>query len=419
MNSLATTHGKLAPIDFVLSVMDSPQRPLDFGLLFHLREAPGLEALRVGATSSRNLYPTTGSHIDKKHWVRVQEPGDGVSAVSVSSDAGVTELVEEFLDHSFDPGRQLPVQQLVIANDRNSQVKLVTRFHHAVADGLSAAMWLRHQLRVAYGKEDPVADAYPFQELPLRNHQAPAKKSRFAYRGASHRLWSSRNTPSGTRRWRTIRLNAAELRDDCRRARGFTYNDLLATCALEVFTRWNHLHGDQRKPKIGLWLPVNIRQQSAAGFGNGCGRIRLYARYGDQIPLLEKCREIRRQVSWSTQHGEWAVPQEAPFEFLPRWISAPLVRLYLNRPGVDMASSVFSHAERWSGEGGDIFQNVEKIESIGQLHASYCVALNAATHMGQTWLTFTYDPALLTSDDIAHFVDMYQEQVELAKKELR
>ena len=397
--------------------MDSPRRPLDFTLLLHLKDAPGLEALRTGARSARNFYPATGSYIDKQHWVRFIEPGDGVAAISVSSTEDLAKAIEEFIDSPFDLHLRMPVQQLVIMNGVKAEVKLVTRFHHAVADGLSAAMWLSHQLRVAHQKEAPVAEVSPFQNLPLRSHSSSVKRSRFAYRGPSHPLWTRRAQPSRARRWRTIEVAAADLREGCRRTHGFTYNDLLATCALEVFSRWNRLHRNGRRHKIGLWLPVNIRQQSSAGFGNGTSRIRLYARSSDRASLVDKCREIRRQVFWSNRHGEWAVPQKPPLTSLPRWAITPLIRCYLNRPGVDMATGVFSHAETRSGESGEVFQHVEKIESIGLLHARYCVAINGVTSSGRTWLTFTYDPGLLSPEDIQRLVEMYQEQLALARRE--
>ena len=96
------------------------------------------------------------------------------------------------------------------------------------------------------------------------------------------------------------------------------------------------------RQKVGLWLPVNIRQQSAVGFGNGTSRIRLYPRYDDRASLLSKCREIRRQVSWSNRHGEWATPTKFPLASLPPWATRPLLRAYLKRPGIDMATGVFS-----------------------------------------------------------------------------
>ncbi len=408
----------LSTLDLIFSVMDSPRSPLDFTLLLQLKESPGLVALRAGAISARNRYPTTGSYIDKKQWVRFPEPGDGVRLVSTLSDGETTGAIEEFLDRSFDLRVQMPVQQLVIVNEGRRGVELVTRFHHAVADGLSAAMWLKHQLGVASGHETPVVQASTFENLCLRTALSPTKRSQFAFRGPSDRLWSSQAQPSGARRWLTIEFAATDLRKGCRTTGGFTYNDLLATCALEVFTRWNRARGDMRKPKIGLWLPVNVRQQSSVGFGNGTSRIRLYARYADNASLVDKCREVRRQVSWSGHHGEWFVPQDNPLEALPLWAISPLLRCYLNRPGLDMATGVFSHAEGWAGANGEIFRELEKIECIGLLHPRQCVAINGATHLSQTWLTFTYDPAMLSSDDIQQLSEMYQEQIALAQREL-
>jgi hypothetical protein len=419
MNSQANSNGRLSVIDRIFSIMDSDRRPLDFTLLLHLKNAPGLEALRTGARSARNLYPTTGSKIDQQHWVRRSEPGQGISAISVFSTEDLAKAIEEFVDSPLDLHKRMPVQQLVIVDSVKDEVKLVTRFHHAVADGLSAAMWLSHQLRVAHEKESPVTEVSPFQNLPLRSHSSPVKKSRFAYCGPSNLLWTRHAKPSRARRWRTIEVAAGELREGCRRASGFTYNDLLATCALQVFTRWNRLHCNGHRQRVGLWLPVNIRQQSLSGFGNGTSRIRLYARYDDCASLLSKCREIRRQVFWSNRHGEWAIPTEFPLAYLPPWAISPLLRGYLRRPGIDMATGVFSHSELGTEEISEIFQHVEKIESIGLLHARHSLAINGATRGGRTWLTFTYDPGLLSTEDIQRLVEMYQEQLDLAHREFQ
>jgi hypothetical protein len=419
MNSQPNSNGRLSVIDHVFSIMDSPRRPLDFTLLLHLKKVPGLEALRAGATSARNLYPATGSHIDQQHWIHLSKTGDGLSVISVSSTEAQAKAIEEFIDSPLDLHNRMPVQQLAIVNGVMDEVKLVTRFHHAVADGLSAAMWLSHQLRVAHQKVAPVAEVSPFQNLLLRSHFSPVKKSRYAYRGPSDRLWTRHTKPSRARRWRTIELAAGELREGCRRAGGFTYNDLLATCTLEVFARWNGLHCDGRRQKVGLWFPVNIRQQSAVGFGNGTSRIRLYACHGDRASLLSKCREIRRQVSWSNRHGEWATPTKFRLAYLPSWASSPLLRGYLRRPGIDMATGVFSHAEGTTEEISELFQHAEKMESVGLLHAHHSLAINGATSGARTWLTFTYDPGLLSTEDIRRLVEMYQEELAEARREFQ
>jgi hypothetical protein len=79
-----------------------------------------------------------------------------------------------------------------------------------------------------------------------------------------------------------------------------------------------------------------------------------------------------------------------------------------------MCTSVFSHVERLGTIDDPVFQNVERIECVGLLHKSHCLALNAATLRGTTWLTFTHDPNLLTQTDIEHLVQMYKEQIDLA-----
>jgi len=163
---------------------------------------------------------------------------------------------------------------------------------------------------------------------------------------------------------------------------------------------------------------MNIRRRSFEGFGNGTSRIRLYARYSPYASLLDKTRAIRQQVSWTTEHGEWAVPELPLFTRLPSWIAAPALKRYLNRPSIDMATGVFSHADRWAGDAREAFKHVDRIECIGLLHPRQSLAINAATHQGQTWMTFTSDTGLLGDADIEQLVEMYKQQIALARKEL-
>jgi|GEM_PF-737415 len=434
--SASAAGGRLSTIDLLFSVLDDPRRPFDFALLLDLDDAPAADALRAGARSARALYPTTASRIAGKRWTPFAEPGDGLAEVSARTVEEAERAAEEFVDSPFDPRRQTPVRQLLITGGAvgGGRAKLVTRFHHAAADGLSAALWLGRQLRVAYcegnegdegdegdeGNEGdegaPVAAAAPPGPPPLRSHPSPVKKSLFAHGGPSDRLRVTGRRPSRTRRWLTLDFEAAPLRHVCREAGGFTYNDLLATCALELFLRWNRARGARGRLKVGLWLPVNVRRRSSEGFGNGTSRIRLYPRYDEAAPLADKCREVRRQVSWCIGHGEWAVPEKSPLTSLPLWAAAPLLRAYVGRPWVDVCTGVFSHAEGLTAAGGEIFRHVTKVESVGQLHARHALAINGVTHAGRTFLTFTYDPGLLPPADALRLAEMYRELLDLARR---
>ena len=373
---------KLTVIDRAFKLLDNARSPQDFTLILRFDQPPDIEKLAAGANSACECFG-----IDQQ--INIETRID----------------VERFVNEPFD---SYPIKQML------NGVTLATRFHHAAADGLSAALWLGHQFSIAYGLTPPNTSA----ELSLRRPATAVRRSRFAYDSACDQLWTPNDTRSGEKRWTTFSFNSSDLRQACRRAGGFTYSDLLATCVLEMFSEWNQRHIHNGRPKVGLWLPMNIRSRSFAGFGNGTSRVRLYARYEQSATLIEKAREVRRQVSWTTENGEWAVPELPLFTRLPGWILGPVLRRYLNRPTVDMATGVFSHADRWAGEARAAFKHVDTIECVGLLHARQNLAINAATHREQTWVTFTYDTGLLRATEVDQLAQIYQEEIALARQEL-
>lgn len=410
MNSNGSTRMPL--LDVAFHLMDSARSPQDFTLILHLCNAPDVESFYTGAKSAMNRFPTSASCIDGHAWVWRENKH---LKLQIVSDSESRAAIERFIDEPFDLRHQPPVRQMLILNGPTG-ASLVTRFHHAAADGLSAALWLGHQLNVAYGLEKVERERAPFVDLPLRNLSTSVRRSKFAFDGASDRLWTPNSRRSGKRRWITISFAATELQKACRRAGGFTYNDLLATCTLEVLSQWNCAHS--HSVKIGLWMPVNVRREATAGFGNGTSRIRLYARYKSNASFVEKCREVRRQVMWTSKHGEWVVPEIPYFTRLPRPIIGPLLRGYLRLPAVDMATAVFTHAGSWIANAGEAFKHVERIECVGLLHPRQSLALNAATHSGQTWLSITYDPQLFCAAEAQQLAQMYEQQIAHAREEL-
>jgi len=369
-------------LDRAFQLLDHASSRQDFTLILHFSEPPDRERLAKGANRACKCFGI-GQKIDIE--ARID--------------------LEQFVNEPFD---RYPIKQML------NGPTLATRFHHAAADGLSAAMWLGHQLSIAYGLTPPSTLA----ELSLRRAAESVRRSQFAYEGACDSLWTPNATRSGQRRWSTFSFSSSDLRQACRRVGGFTYSDLLATCVLETFSEWNARHVHNGRPKVGLWLPMNIRARSFEGFGNGTSRIRLYARYPISASVVEKAREVRKQITWTTEHGEWAVPQIPLFTRLPRWIVGPTLRTYLNRPSVDMATGVFSHADRWAGAAREAFKHVAGIECVGLLHPRQSLAINAATHRDQTWMTFTYDGGLLRPIDVEQLVEIYKHQLALAHQEL-
>jgi hypothetical protein len=406
---------KMPLLDVAFHLMDSTRAPQDFTLILHLREPPDVDSFYAGAKSAMNRFPTSACNIKGRQWVWRKNKYFKLEMVATHSDSESSLAIERFIAEPFDLRHQPPVRQALIVNGP-TRARLVTRFHHSAADGLSAALWLGHQLNVAYGFEAVEVEPAPFVNLQLRRLPRSVRRSKFAFDGASDRLWTSNSQHSGSRHWITIGFPASDLQKAVRKAGGFTYSDLLATCALNLLYHWNRQHDDGRK--IGLWVPMNVRRESTAGFGNGTSRIRIYARFKLDASFIEKCREVRRQVSWTSKHGEWVVPEIPWFTRLPRPIIGPLLRGYLNLPFVDMATGVFSHAGSWMANAGEAFKHVEKIECVGLLHPRQSMAINAATHTGHTWLTFTYDPKSLSTDEVRQLTERFEKEIAVARSEL-
>ncbi|HEX4997649.1 MAG TPA: hypothetical protein VFY29_05460 [Terriglobia bacterium] len=379
---------RLSTLDWILSLADHA----DFGVILRMNRTPLLEALRSGSRSARRRYPVSDSCISGRYWKPAPAELDGVrEATSADPDAEA----QAFLDRPLDPHREAPIQQF-IAPDRF----VVTRAHHAAADGFSVGMWLRRQFRVALGvdafsagdeRQEPLrlraSHPHPRPQSAQSIRQRSAESGRQRQEPRSQALWTEKDAGPFKRRWMTL-----ELADTFSSA-------ALAAAALRAVASWNEMHG---APSCGmsLWLPVNIRDHRAPRFGNGTSRIRIRSAGG-----LE---DVRRKIHRGLRHAEWSVPADPWVARLPLAIASPLARLYLDRPWADMGSVVFSHIDRWSGAGDNVFDGVDKIELIGQLHRRLPLAINAATHRGRTWMTFTYDAGRLSPADVDQFADLYR-----------
>ncbi|HKP83350.1 MAG TPA: hypothetical protein VJT69_15070, partial [Pyrinomonadaceae bacterium] len=248
-------------LDRAFYLLDSACSPQDFTLILHLNDAPAVDRFYAGAKSAMNRFPTSACCVDGQAWVWRENKYFKIEVATSAAE------IERFIDEPFDLRRERPVKQILILD---GGVRLATRFHHSAADGLSAALWLGHQLNVAYGLESAQSEPREFNGLALRRLPASVRRSQFAFDGASDCLWTRNLRRSGARRWLTIGFPATDLQKLCRRAGGFTYNDLLATCALEVLRRWNANHG---RPQSAA--PTNSSRKIKISKGDDSRKIKI------------------------------------------------------------------------------------------------------------------------------------------------
>ena len=165
---------KLSLLDRAFYLLNGARSPQDFTLILDLRDVPDVERFYAGARSAMNRFPTSACRIARRAWVWRENKS---FKLETSSE------IEDFIDKPFDLRREPPVRQLLVLN--RSDARLATRFHHAAADGLSAALWLGHQLNVAYGLETPQPERDQFNSLTLRQSANSVRRSQFAFEDAS------------------------------------------------------------------------------------------------------------------------------------------------------------------------------------------------------------------------------------------
>ena len=191
------------------------------------------------------------------------------------------------------------------------------------------------------------------------------------------------------------------------RAGGFTYSDLLATCAPEVFARGTS--DTPRTAAAGRTLVADEYPESIVR--------RLRQRHEPNssvralsIDCLAGRKNTRSAAADLVDDRVWRMGRSRTslLTRLPGWITGPALRRYLNRPSIDMATGVFSQSIAGAARR---VQNVERIECVGLLHPRQSVAINGATHQGKTWLTFTYDTGLLRTTDEEELIRLFEQQI--------
>ena len=394
--------------------MDCPERPLDFALFLDFDGSLDGDALRLGARSARNLYAQTRCRVVDGCWSAL-EPAGCEPAFRAIRSADSAADIERFLKTPFRPETEPPLRQLWASGLQAGGGSLVTRIHHCAADLISGLAWIRHQLRVASRLDEACAEPTRISVPSLADAPRGAKRNPDWAR--CDPLWTRSGKLSGDRSCARFSLDPGLLLGLSRTDEGFTFNDVLVVAALEALHESNRIHGEGRR-KVGIWLPVNIRRDPLVGFGNASSRIRVRRDYPDSAGLAAKCRAIRSQVDLARERGEWVVPQRTILSRLPARFGAPLARSYLNRPWADMGTAAFSHVQRWPGQNDPVFDGLSSFGVVGAMHKRHALMLVAVTCSDRTWLTITYDPALLYPEDIDRIRNQYLETVATAVREL-
>lgn len=394
-------------LDFAFASASRGTSSLDFAGILHLRMPIVLAALQAGALRAFAQYPVSACRAEGRSWLPDDSPWS-IEELSVTGTAARDQAIEEFLARPLDLRKKRGVRQLLVhcaprksgeAPSLPAQATLVAQMHHAVGDGLSLLLWLGAQLS---GRSDGLGS------LQLKTHHRPVGKSPLAFGSPSDRLRVGETTrrhkvrPTRVRRWSTFDLRQATRQFS---EKSFTYNDLISSALLRAIREWNAAGAGSsgETPRLSLWIPMNIRKVPFQGFGNGSSRIRLYDRYPVSDGYLALAHALRGQLRQARTEGHWAIPGASGRVLaLPAWLARAFMKAYAHRPGLDMATLMFSHIERFPGQ-ADFFSKIEKLEFVTSLHDHHPISVVAISDGSRTTLGLTWDPAQFTDQASREF----------------
>jgi len=394
----------LDTLDLISAKLHRDTRPLDFTAILELdAEEAVLAGLNAGALSAGRTFPASVSRVVGRRWERTEE--SPLRCVEANADQ-VETVVSDFVNGGKDPHEDIQVRQLLIRRGDGVRPLLLTRFHHCAMDGTSAGLWMFHQMMVASGEFEVETEWQTPVSPVLQTHPDHQRKAPTAHWGASRRLYSPNCRPSRERQWCAFQVESAPIRDALKSIDGVTYNDYLAAQYLQAMKEWNADH-DRPSSRLSVWLPMNIREQAFVGFGNGSSRVRVYADAIQGDNAKERSREFRSALNGSRHVGEWHIPAATGLLSLPDFLMVPILRAYLNRPGVDMGSAPFTHMERM-GSMSRFLRMVTSARWVMMLHPRYPLGVAAASVRDHTEVTLTHDPQMLSADQALEFMDRYQ-----------
>ena len=354
------------------------------------------------AQGARELFPVSSSRLCRPQFkIPMWEPQPGAPpalAIRVFREGERTLRIQEYLETPFPLAEGPPLRQMLLGIGDPPAWCLVTQVHHAASDLVGTLLFLRRQLRMARGLDTmpprPQTDSPKLAEAPKGARRNPDSKTSAA-------LATRPGPASAARCWRTVSVPREPLASLSQTVGGFRWNDCLLAAALDALAAWNE-HQGVSADRIGLWVPINIREERLRGFGNGASRIRVHRERISGVKsraFLERCRSVRRMVYRKKRMGEWAIP---PLP-VPAWlfsVAAPLLRRWLYRPWADFGTAGFTHLEHWPGDEEPVLNDVSGMEVIACLHEQHPLYFAAMSQGDQTVVTITWDPALLSDEDI-------------------
>lgn len=350
---------KLDPIDNIILIGQGSVRSLECIFAIELPVMPDIPTLKSGAEKAQKAFPKTGKF-----------------PVEINNYSTLETFTNEPLESLWH------LKEGIIRKD--NKLILALKMSHVLGDAVSMILWLKFQL----GEEIPLS-AIKLQTFP------PKKDSEHRHLLPS-KVWPSDAKISSDRKMLFATLEHEDIYG------GFSINDILSLSILRS------LPVDRKS----LWVPVNIREKSWEGFGNGLSRMRIYPSK-KALPLREELSFIKRQKKEARISGE--IFSHSGELNLEGNIKQGLFKLWLNRPWADWGSLSFSHLH----DRNDVLSGCDGVWGVTNIPEKQQAGIFAFTKKNKTWLTLTMDALSFDESMANHILSDIQMHFHKIKGELK
>lgn len=320
---------KLELIDELISLGHGKIRSLDCVLVVKIKSMPELQILRA-----------------QKHFPKT-------AAFPVIIQRNVT--LENFCESPLPSPFHL---ELAVIDDL-----LALKMSHLLGDGISMLLWLKVILGKNVTEEEIAFRSYP------RKKDTPYRKI------FNSDVWPKKlQKISPQRQFLQLTLDHSVSIDH------FSLNDILIHSLFEILPQ-------KRK---AIWIPVNVRKNFWAGFGNGLSRMRVYP--SEDSSLRQKLQHIKKQKIEAKSNGEISLP---PRDLdLTNPVKRALVNVWLKRPWADWTTISLSHLFDRNG----FFDDFEAVWGISSIMPAHAAAFFAVSNADKTFVTLSFDSECASRD---------------------
>jgi NRPS condensation-like uncharacterized protein len=374
-----------------------------------------------------------------------EDPGKGVLSIADQAQLGDTkqeEYLSSWMNRRFDLRKELPLRVLLLKKNER-KASLVFAFHHSVADGLRALVFVRTVIQ-SYNDE-----LSPNSELrrDIRTKQKGDELLEFAkgqrskvkhyYRNMVsslfHRFVMDALRPptrvfhdrSGHSRELTFCLRVvepAELEQIQSKARAAEVgvNDIFLAACHKAVEKWNSMHGKASK-NIRVMVPVNVSPEGFRYFvSNHVSWCSFTTTPGDRADSEKLVRKVRADTANAITHGI-AFSLVYFFYFCTRFppcVTKEMARfLMVTRTYVDtilVSNLGFVWPKSRSGEAA--VRNIGNAKIIDVTGSAPVVtpmglSITTCTYDGNLNLSLTYRSALFSEEKAQMFLDLYAEEI--------